>query len=65
MKKVSALNLPRSASMPRMARFICAIFQVVGLESWPKTEMLLMLPPWFSMNFAYCTNIPPLPQQGA
>ena len=35
LKKVSALKRPRSASMPRMARFIWAIFQVVGLESWP------------------------------
>ena len=35
LKKVSALNRPKSASMPRMARFICAIFQVVGLESCP------------------------------
>ena len=34
-KKVSALNLPWSASMPRIARFIWASFQVVGLESWP------------------------------
>ena len=34
-KKVSALYCPRSASMPRMARFICAIFHVVGFESWP------------------------------
>ena len=29
------LNCPKSASMPRMARFIVAIFQVVGLLSWP------------------------------
>ena len=35
LKKVSALYLPRSASIPRIARFICAIFHVVGLESCP------------------------------
>ena len=39
------IEFARSASIPRMARFICAIFQVVGLESCPKTEMRLMLPP--------------------
>ena len=35
LKNVSALNCPRSASIPRMARFIVAIFHVVGLLSWP------------------------------
>ena len=33
--KRQAAYLPKSGSMPRMARFICAIFQVVGLESCP------------------------------
>ena len=38
------IMIARSASMPRIARFMVAIFHVVGLDSWPYTEMSLMLP---------------------
>ena len=44
LKNVYALYLPRSASIPRIARFINAIFHVVGLESCPYTEISLILP---------------------
>ena len=41
---MSAGCAPRLASMPWMARFMCASRQVVGLDSWPKIEMSVRLP---------------------
>src|SRR5690554_3832349 len=38
-RKVSAFFLPKLKSMPRMAMFMAARRQVVGLDSWPYTEM--------------------------
>ena len=62
---VSPGALPRLKSMPRMARFIAASRQVVGLASRPKMATSPILPPCASMNSSLCTNMPPLPQQGS
>ncbi len=51
--------------MPRMARFIAARRQVVGLASWPKMATSPSLPPCERMNSSLCTNMPPEPQQGS
>ncbi len=51
--------------MPRMARFIFASRQVVGLASWPKMATSPILPPCASMNSSLCTNMPPEPQHGS
>ncbi|OQB97343.1 MAG: hypothetical protein BWX86_00399 [Verrucomicrobia bacterium ADurb.Bin122] len=65
LRKESAGCLPKLKSMPRMAMFIAARRQVVGLLSWPYTEIAPSLPPWASMKASLCTKKPPEPMAGS
>ena len=51
--------------MPRMARFMRAMRQVVRLDSCPYTVIWSRRPSWASINFSDCTNMPPEPQHGS
>jgi hypothetical protein len=62
--KVSAGSCPRSAANTRIARFIAARRQVLGLLSCPSMEASSRLPPWAAMNVSLCRNKPPDTHRG-